>query len=55
MSDRIVIWVFISIGGTVGAFVPALFGAGWLSLWSIVTSTIGSLAGIWVGYRLIHA
>ena len=45
------IWLGILVGGTVGGLVGAVFDGG-LGLWSILFSTIGSLAGIWAGYKI---
>jgi hypothetical protein len=42
------------IGSTIGSFVPALWGAGELSGWGIITGVFGGLAGIWLAYRLIN-
>jgi len=41
------IWIFITIGGFIGSYIPVLLGADGLSAWSILGGTIGSLAGIW--------
>jgi len=48
------VWTAATIGGVVGGFIPALWGAGQLSGWSIVFGTIGGLAGIWVVYKLYN-
>ena len=44
------------IGATVGSFagslLPLLWGAGQLSLWSVLFFILGGLAGIWLAYRL---
>lgn len=42
----------VIVGGTVGSYLPVLFGAGQLSGWSILGSLIGGLAGIWAGVKL---
>jgi len=46
------IWVFVSIGGIVGAYLPTLFGVSGLSFWPIFTSALGSFAGIWLYNQL---
>lgn len=48
------IWVGISVGGIIGGYIPSLWGAGFLSPWSILLSTIGGLAGIWIIYKLYN-
>jgi len=40
------------VGGTIGSFVPSLWGAGQLSLSSVVFFMIGGFVGIWIAYRL---
>lgn len=40
------------VGGTIGSFIPSLWGAGQLTMSSIVFFVIGGLFGIWLAYRL---
>ena len=40
------------VGGTTGSFIPSLWGAGQLSLSSVVFFMIGGFVGIWIAYRL---
>lgn len=40
------------VGGTIGSFIPILWGAGQLSVSSIVFFMIGGFLGIWIAYRL---
>ncbi|CAN5122358.1 hypothetical protein BH09PAT3_BH09PAT3_4950 [soil metagenome] len=42
------IWIFITLGGLIGSYIPVVFGADGLSPWSIVAGTIGSLIGVWL-------
>ncbi|MFA6897071.1 MAG: hypothetical protein WCQ96_02190 [Patescibacteria group bacterium] len=51
-SDSLIIWLFLSIGSFIGGYLPSLWGAGMFSFSSIIFSTIGGLAGVWVGYKL---
>lgn len=46
------IWLGMFVGSTIGGFVPALWHAGMFSLWSIVLSTVGGIAGIWVAWKM---
>ncbi len=41
-----------TFGLTVGGFVPALWGAGQLSMASILFSAIGGIAGVFAGVRI---
>jgi hypothetical protein len=50
--SRKAIWLGMIIGSTIGGCVPGLWHAGLFSIWSIVLSTVGGLAGIWVAYRM---
>jgi|HubBroStandDraft_3_1064219.scaffolds.fasta_scaffold1068573_1 hypothetical protein len=39
------------VGGTIGSFIPSLWGASQLSFTSIVFFMIGGFLGIWIAYR----
>lgn len=52
MSSKSLIWVFMTIGSVVGAYVPLLWGDSALSFSSVVLSAIGGGLGIWAGYKL---
>ena len=45
-------WIGMFVGSSIGGFVPMLWHAGMLSLWGIVMSTVGGVAGIWIAYRI---
>jgi uncharacterized membrane protein YeaQ/YmgE (transglycosylase-associated protein family) len=44
------------VGGFVGSFagslIPSLWGAGQLSMSSMLSFMIGGIAGVWIAYRL---
>jgi hypothetical protein len=46
------IWLFITIGGAIGGYIPVLLGADGFSGWSILGTAVGSFTGIWVWKRL---
>lgn len=49
---KLFITIGIVAGGTLGGWLGALMSHGnWMGVWSILLSTIGSLAGIWAGYK----
>jgi hypothetical protein len=50
--NKFVMYTFVTIGGLVGAYIPTFFGADGFSVWAIIGSTIGGLAGIWVAYKI---
>ncbi len=52
MNPKSLIWIGVFVGSTLGSLVPLLWGADMLSFSSIVWSTIGGLAGIYLGFKL---
>ena len=50
---KLMIFLGVTIGGTIGGWLgAALFDHGnWLGGWSILLSGVGSLAGIWLGFK----
>jgi IS1 family transposase len=50
--DRRVLWMSIAVGSTAGGFVPMLFGAGSLSMASLLGSVVGTIVGVWVAIRI---
>jgi len=50
---KTLIWVGITIGGIVGAWLGSLIDHDPLfGPWSLLGGTIGSFVGIWVGYKI---
>lgn len=52
MNAKPFIWIGLSIGSIVGAYVPMLWGAGVFSMSSVIFSGIGGILGIWLGFKL---
>lgn len=52
MNPKPLITVGVIIGTTVGGLIPHLWHASFLSLWGIFFSTLGGIAGIWLGYKI---
>ena len=50
--ERSVIGFCALVGGTVGSFVPELWGGSSLSVASVVAGLAGGVAGIWLGARV---
>lgn len=42
----------MTIGGTVGAYVPMLWGDSGFSMSSVIFSGVGGILGIWIGFKL---
>jgi hypothetical protein len=50
---KLFIWIGIMVGGTIGGWLgAAMSGGNWLSAWSILLSAVGSIAGIWAGFKI---
>jgi hypothetical protein len=53
IAMKLMIWIGIAVGGTLGGFIGAAFDHGNLfGAWSIIFSGIGSFAGLWGGYKV---
>jgi hypothetical protein len=46
------IWAGLFVGSTLGGMVPSLWGADIFSMSSLLFSTLGAFAGIYVGFKL---
>lgn len=44
-------WGYAAIGSMLGGFIPELWGAGLFSFSSLLFSTLGALAGIYVAFK----
>jgi hypothetical protein len=50
---KLMIWVGIGVGSTVGELIGGILDHGnWLGRWSIILSTVGAFAGLWVAYKI---
>lgn len=52
MSQKTVIFLFMFIGSTIGGFVPMLWGDTGLSIYSVITTAIGGIFGIYIGFKI---
>ncbi len=51
--NKTVLYIFITIGGGIGGYLPVLFGDSSMFLgWSILGSTIGSIVGIFLAKKV---
>ena len=46
------VWIGFFVGSTIGNMLPLLWGGDAISISGFVSSIVGGIAGIWVGYRL---
>ena len=52
MSQKTIIWICVGIFGTIGGFIPLMWGDSLLSFGGLLGNGIGGLFGIWVGYKI---
>lgn len=50
--EKKIIYIFIGVFGTIGAYLPVLFGQSALGGWSIMGGFIGSIVGVVVGVKV---
>jgi len=50
--NRTPIWIGMILGSFLGGLIPTLFGAGSISIASVVGSVVGGFAGIYLGYKI---
>ncbi len=46
------VFVGMTVGSIIGGYIPTLFGVSLISYTSVLLSGIGSIIGIWIGYKL---
>jgi hypothetical protein len=46
------IWIGLFVGSALGGSLPSLFGADTFSLWAVLGSVIGGVAGVFGGQRI---
>jgi len=54
MSSKAIFYLAAFIGSIIGAYIPALWGAGVLSISSIIFSAIGGIAGIVIVWKFFN-
>jgi hypothetical protein len=47
-------WLFVFIGGTIGGYIPMLWGDSAFSFTSILLSGVGSILGIYLAFKMTH-
>lgn len=52
MSTKTFVFLGMTVGSLVGGYIPSLWGADLLSMWSLFLSAIGGLFGIWIAVKL---
>jgi len=54
MNMRHFIWIGVIVGSTIGGWIPTLWGAEVFSISGIIWSTMGGLAGIYIGTKIAN-
>ena len=54
MGGNRTIWIFAAIGGSIGSYIPLIWGGSSFSFSSILLGSIGAIVGIWLAFRLTH-
>jgi len=50
---KLMVTIGIFVGGTLGGWIGALMtGGNWMSLASILLGGVGSILGVWAGYKI---
>jgi hypothetical protein len=52
MSTKTIIWICLTIGSTVGSYVPILWGNSFLSYSSLLLGGVGGIVGVLVGLKI---
>ena len=52
IMNKSLIWIGMLVGSTIGGFVPILWGASPFSISAVISTAIGGITGIWVGFKL---
>lgn len=52
MSQKTAVMVGLTVGSTIGSFIPVLFGGSDLSYWSVLTGALGGIAGIYIAFMI---
>jgi hypothetical protein len=54
METKSIIWIGMFVGGTIGGFIPMLWGNSGLSISGIFFNAVGAIAGIYIAYRFAN-
>lgn len=53
MGTKPIIWIMMSVGGTIGGYIPSLWGAdSMFSFSGIFFTAVGSIVGIYIGFKM---
>lgn len=52
MNMKPAIWIGMTVGSSIGSFIPSLWGAGVFSFSSIIFGALGAMLGIYVAFKM---
>jgi hypothetical protein len=52
MNTKAFVWIGLSVGSFIGGMIPTFWGAGAFSFSSVISSSIGGIIGIYIGFKL---
>ena len=52
MSSKGLVMLGLTVGSIIGGYLPLLFGISAFSVFSIVTTAIGGMLGIYIAYKM---
>ena len=52
MSSKSLIWIGLFVGSGIGSYIPFLWGANFLTFSHAISTAVGGLIGIWIGFKL---
>ncbi len=50
--SKTLVWIGVLVGSSLGGYLPSLFGVEMFSLWGLLGSTVGGIAGVLGGIKL---
>ena len=54
MGTKSLVTLVALIGSIIGGYLPVLFGINAFSITSLMSSSVGAILGIWVGYKIAN-
>ncbi len=52
MDRKKLVWIFMTVGGFLGGWIPTFWDSSFISMSGIIGSAIGGFLGIYIGFKL---
>jgi hypothetical protein len=52
MDSKRTIYFGMFLGGTIGGYLPVLWGDSYFSFWSLLLNAVGAIIGIYIAFKL---